>query len=180
MKKKIGTLLALSLVLAVAMTAALAEDSATPILIDGVEFNMDMDQVMQLVNRSNPEIDSEQTHGGVEFMELEYEHVYDPDGFAADIKFLFVGNSLVAIHYDMADGTSYDNVRTTLANTYGEAVPFDASKIGSGRYAVDDDGDLKHCQEMIEAGNLIIVLEHDNDGDVDVTFLDMGAAYINS
>ena len=180
MKKKIGTLLALSLVLAVAMTAALAEDSATPILIDCVEFNMDMDQVMQLVNRSNPEIDSEQTRGGVEFMELEYEHVSDPDGFAADIKFLFVGNSLVAIHYDMADGTSYDNVRTTLANTYGEAVPFDASKIGSGRYAVDDDGDLKHCQEMIEAGNLIIVLEHDNDGDVDVTFLDMGAAYINS
>ena len=180
MKKMIGTLLALSLVLAVAMTAALAEDSPTPILIDGVEFNMDMDQVMQLVNRSNPEIDSEQTRGGVEFMELEYEHVSDPDGFAADIKFLFVGNSLVAIHYDMADGTSYDNVRTTLANTYGEAVPFDASKIGSGRYAVDDDGDLKDCQEMIEAGNLIIVLEHDNDGDVDVTFLDMGAAYINS
>jgi hypothetical protein len=180
MKKMIGTLLALSLVLAVAMTAALAEDSPTPILIDGVEFNMDMDQVMQLVNRSNPEIDSEQTRGGVEFMELEYAHVSDPDGFAADIKFLFVGNSLVAIHYDMADGTSYDNVRTTLANTYGEAVPFDASKIGSGRYAVDDDGDLKDCQEMIEAGNLIIVLEHDNDGDVDVTFLDMGAAYINS
>ena len=180
MKKLIGTLLILSLAFAVAITAALAEEPATPILIDGVEFNMDMDQVMQLVNRPNPEIDSERTRGGVEFTELKYEHVSDPDGFAADIKFLFVGNSLVAIHYDMADGSSYENVRVALVSTYGEAVPFDAAKIGSGRYAIDDDGDLKDCQEMIEAGNLIIVLERDHDGDVDVTFLDMAAAYINS
>lgn len=180
MKKLIGTLLILSLAFAVAITAALAEEPATPILIDGVEFNMDMDQVMQLVNRPNPEIDSERTRGGVEFTELEYEHVSDPDGFAADIKFLFVGNSLVAIHYDMADGSSYENVRVALVSTYGEAVPFDAAKIGSGRYAIDDDGDLKDCREMIEAGNLIIVLERDHDGDVDVTFLDMAAAYINS
>ena len=180
MKKLIGTLLALSLVFAVAITAVLAEDSATPILIDGVEFNMEMDQVMQHVNRPNPEIDSERTRGGVEFQELEYEHVSDPDGFAADIKFLFVGNSLVAIHYDMADSNSYENVRAALVSKYGETVPFNAAKIGSGRYAVDDDGDLKDCREMIEAGTLIIVLERDHDGDVEVTFLDMAAAYINS
>ena len=80
----------------------------------------------------------------------------------------------------MADGSSYENVRVALVSTYGEAVPFDAAKIGSGRYAIDDDGDLKDCREMIEAGNLIIVLERDHDGDVDVTFLDMAAAYINS
>ena len=59
-------------------------------------------------------------------------------------------------------------------------LPFDAAKIGNGKYAVDDAGDLKDCREMIEAEGVTVVLEQDHDGDVDVTFLDLTAAYINN
>ena len=180
MKKLIETLLVLSLVLTVAMSAALAESSGSPTFMNGVQFNMDMDQVMQLVNLPNPEIDRERTRGGTEFWELEYEHVTTDDGFNADIKFLFVGNSLVAIHYDMSDGTRYDDVKASLVRMYGEAVPFNSAKIGNGKYAVDDDGDLRKCREMIEADGLTIILEEDHDGDVDVTILDPTASYINA
>ena len=44
--------------------------------------------------------------------------------------------------------------------------------------AIDDDGDLKDCKEMIVGNGVTIVLEQDDDGDVDVTFLDPIAAYI--
>ena len=177
MKKMMAVLAALAMVFVVA-TAALAEGSA-PTLIKGVQFNMDMDQVMQAMNLPNPEIDSERNRGTTEFWELEYEHITSDEGFAADAKFLFVGNSLVAIHYDMADGTRYEDVKAALVRVYGEAVPFDAAKIGNGKYVIDDDGDLRDCREMIEADeSLIIVLEQDKDGDIDVTFLDMTAAYI--
>jgi len=178
MKKLIATLLALALTLTAA--AVLAEETAAPAFMNGVMFNMDMDQVMELVNLPNPEIDSERDHGATEFWELEYEHVRTDDGFSADLKFIFVGNGLVAIHYDMADGTGYDNVKAALAAVYGEPVPFDAAKIGNARYVIDDDGDLKDCREMIEAEGVTVVLELDHDGDVDVTILDPAAAYINN
>jgi len=118
--------------------------------------------------------------GATEFYELEYENVTGADGFAADIKYLFVGNGLVAIHFDMADGTRYEKVMADLVSTYGEAVPFDAAKIGNGKYAIDDDGELEDCKEMIETEYVTIVIEQDKDGDVDVTFLDPTAAYINA
>lgn len=180
MKKALATLLALTLVMTVAATAALAEESAPLAFTNGVQFNMDMDQVMQLVNQPNPEIDKERTRGSVEFWELEYEHIIGGDGLNADIKFIFVGNSLVAIHYDMEDGSNYESVKETLVKTYGETIPFDAAKIGNGRFVIDDDGDLKDCKEMIVRDDVIVVLEQDHDGDMDVTILDPTAAYINN
>ena len=179
MKKLIAALLTLTLVFAVS-AISLAEEPAAPELVNGVRFNMDMDQVMGLMNLPNPEIEKEKNRGTTEFWELEYEHVTGVDGFAADITFCFVGNSLVAIRYDMADGVGYEKVKADLTQEYGEAVPFDATKIGNGRYVIDDDGDLRECREMIEAEGLTIVLERDNDGDVEVTFLDPTAAYINN
>ena len=179
MKKILATLTALVMVFAVA-AAALAEEPADPVLYGGVKFNMDMEQVMEIVNLPNPEIEQEKTRGTTEFYELEYEDVTDSQGLTADIKFLFVGNSLVAVHYDMEDGTSYETVKALLTGAYGDAVPFDAAKIGNGRYAIDDDGDLKDCREMIEAQGVTIVLEQDHDGDMDITQLDPTAAYINN
>ena len=178
MKKTLAILAALVMVFAA--TAVLAEEPQGPVFAGGVQFNMDMDQVMELVNLPNPEIDREKTRGTVEFYELEYEHVVGDDGFVADVKFVFVGNGLVAIHYDMADGTSYEAVKAQLTAVYGEAVPFDAAKIGNGRFVIDDDGDVKDCREMIEADGVTFVLEQDRDGDVDVTILDPTAAYINN
>lgn len=178
MKKVLAILTAAVMMFAVG-AAALAEENV-PTFINGVQFNMDMDQVMGLVNLPNPEIEQELTRGTTEFYELEYEHVTTDDGFRADLKFSFVGNSLIAIHYDMAEGTGYDNIKDALTRIYGEAVPFDAAKIGNARYVIDDDGDLKDCYEMIEAEGVTIVLELDHDGDVDVTILDPTAAYINN
>jgi hypothetical protein len=80
----------------------------------------------------------------------------------------------------MADGTDYEKVKATLVKDASEAVAFDAAKIGNGKFAIDDDGDLKDCKEMIEREGLTIILEQDKDGDVDVTFLDPAAAYINA
>ena len=181
MKKTLAILAALVMVFAA--TAALAEGSAKVTFSGNVQFNMDMDQVMETLKDvipTNPEIEKEKTHGPVEFWELEYENVATGDGYVADIKYLFVGNGLVAVHYDMADGTSYEKVKAQLVDAYGEAVPFDAAEIGNARYAIDDDGDLKDCKEMVKADGLTFVLEQDHDGDVEVTILDPTAAYINN
>lgn len=187
MKKVFAILTALAMVFT--MAAAMAEgtaaeetvvETANPVFYGNVQFSMDMEQVMENVNKPNYEIDQEKTRGAVVFYELEYEHVTGEDGFAADVTYLFVGNSLVAIHFDMADGITYDKVKSQLTEAYGKAVPFDAAKIGNGKYAVDDDGDLKDAKEMIEAEGVTIILEQDHDGDVDVTFLDPAAAYINN
>ncbi len=177
MKKTIAILAAL--VLAIAAAAALAE-TAAPEFTNGVQFNMDMDQVIQLINQPGYEIDSEKTRGTAEFWELEYENVNDPAGFRADVKYLFVGNGLVAIHYDMADNVTYDQVKAAFTQTYGEAVPFDAAKIGNGKYAVDDDGILNDCKEMIVTDTLAVVLEQDHEGEAGATILDLTAAYINN
>ena len=179
MKKIFSILAVLAMILTLA-TGALAAETAAPSFTGGVQFNMDMTQVMEIVNRKNYEIDREKTRGSVEFYELEYEHVTDEEGFTADVTYLFVGNSLVAIHFDMADNVTYDQVKAALTATYGEAVPFDAAKIGNGRYAIDDDGDVKECKEMILADGVMIVLEEDHDGEVNVTILDPTAAYINN
>ena len=181
MKKTLAILAVLVMVFAA--TASLAEEPAKMTFSGGVEFNMDMDQVMGLMkelNLPNPEIDREKTRGPVEFWELEYEHVTDSEGYTADVKYLFVGNGLVAVHYDMADGTSYEKVKAQLTGAYGEAVPFNAAEIGNAKYVIDDDGDLKDCKEMIKTDLVTIVLEQDHDGDVDITFLDPTAAYIHN
>lgn len=181
MKKTLAILAALVMVFAA--TAVLAEDSAKVTFSGNVQFNMDMDQVMELLkelNLTNPEIEKEKTRGPVEFWELEYENVATGDGYIADVKYLFVGNGLVAVHYDMEDGTSYEKVKTQLVDAYGEAVPFNAAEIGNAKYAIDDDGDLKDCTEMVKADGLTFVLEQDHDGDVEVTILDPTAAYINN
>ena len=183
MKKLIATLVALMMVLGVA-ACALAEEGTEPTFAGNVQFNMDMDQVMErvesMVTPAKKEIEGPKMRGATEFYELEYENATGADGFAADIKYLFVGNGLVAVHFDMADGTRYEKVMADLVSTYGEAVPFDAAKIGNGKYAIDDDGELEDCKEMIETEYVTIVIEQDKDGDVDVTFLDPTAAYINA
>ena len=183
MKKLIATLVALMMVLGVA-ACALAEEETRQTIVGNVQFDMDMDQVMQqvesLLTTTKKAIEGPKMRGTTEFYELEDEDVDDAEGSPADIKYLFVGNGLVAVHLDMADGTDYEKVKATLVKDASEAVPFDAAKIGNGKFAIDDDGDLKDCKEMIEREGLTIILEQDKDGDVDVTFLNPAAAYINA
>ena len=184
MKKLIATLMALVMVFAAASFSLAEEETGKPVFAGNVEFDMDMEQVEELVDAiatfTKKEIEGPKMRGTTEFYELEYEDVTDEQGFAADLKYFFVGNGLVAIHFDTKDGTDYEAVKADLAAIYGEAVPFDAANIGNGKYVIDDDGDLEDCKEMIEAEGVTIILEQDKDGDVDVTFLDPTAAYINN
>ena len=181
MKKLISALLAL--MLALGMTAALAEDAETPTFICGVQFNMNMDQVQELLAQADlnyPEFDVEHTRSGLAFEQLEYEHAVDENGRGVDIRFSFIGNSMIAIHYDMADGVRYDDIRADLVSSFGEPVPFSPEKIGNARFVIDDDGDLRNCREMFEGKGMTIVLEQDHDEDVDITIFDPTAAYINN
>lgn len=174
MKKMLAILMALAMVFAAA--AATAEESSFTFR-DAVTFGMNMDQVMA-AETGRYEIDSEHTHGPVNFDELEYEHVM-VDNKPADLKYLFVGNELVAIRVNFEErAVSFEQARADLAALYGEAAPVDLSKLANGIYAVDDDGRLEAKAEAIVSGNLMIIIEEDED-DVDVTFVDLNAAYLN-
>ena len=174
MKKMLAILMALAMVFAAA--AATAEESSFTFR-DAVTFGMNMDQVMA-AETGRYEIDSEHTHGPVNFDELEYEHVM-VDNKPADLKYLFVGNELVAIRVNFEErAVSFEQARADLAALYGEAAPVDLSKLANGIYAVYDDGRLEAKAEAIVSGNLMIIIEEDED-DVDVTFVDLNAAYLN-
>ena len=181
MKKLISALMVLIMAFAVA-SCAMAEEESKTVLAGNVRFGMDREQVEQqadkLLNSKEKESEGPKKRGSIGFYELEYEDAATDYGFLADIKYFFVDNGLVAVHFDAADNTGYDAVREKLIQAYGEAVSFSAAKVGNGRYVIDDDGELDDCREMIEAEGVIIVLERDDDGGVDVTFLDPSASYL--
>ena len=174
MKKMIAILTVL--VVAVTGAAALAEDQAFTFR-NGITFQMNMDQVMEK-ETGRYEIEKEHSRGGTGFWELEYEHTSE-NNVPADLKYLFVGNELVAIriNYETRD-ISYAQVKANLTAEFGEAAPVDLALLNNGIYAVDDDGRLERNAEAIVSGNLMIILELDED-DIDVTFVDLNAAYVN-
>ena len=55
----------------------------------------------------------------------------------------------------------------------------DLAKLGNGIYAVDDDGRLEGRAEAIISGNVMIIIEADEE-DVNVIYIDLNAAYINA
>ena len=172
-------LMALVIVVMVALTgivcAAGAEETFT--FRNGIHFGMNMDQVIAAETARYHEIDNEHTHGHVTFGELEYEHVTE-NGARADLKYLFVGNELVAIRVNYEDrAISYNQLLADLTAQFGAAGPVDTQKLGNGIFAADDDGWLEGRAEAIESGDMMIILERDDD-DIDVTFIDLTAAYI--
>ena len=177
MKKMLAILMALAMVFAAA--AAMAEAS-TFALRNGVTFGMNMDQVMA-AETGRYEIDNEHTHGPVDFAELEYENVAieEAGNAPANLKYLFVGNELVAIRADFEErDITFDQVKADLTALSGEAGAVDLALLANGIYAVDDDGRLEGKAEAIVSGNLMIVIEQDED-DINVTFVDLNAAYVN-
>ena len=174
MKKTFSILLALALILTAA--ASLAE--GTPFSFrSGVTFGMSMNDVIAAETVRYDEIDRDRTHGPVEFIELEYEHITE-NGVRADLKCFFAGDALAAIRvsYETRD-ISFRQVEADLTAKYGAAVPVDLNLLGNGIYAVDDDGRLERNAEAILFGNVMIILEQDGD-DIDVTFVDLNASYI--
>ena len=171
-------ILAIVMALAMVFTAAtvLAEENAFTFR-SGVTFGMNMDQVME-TETGLYEIDSEHTRGPVTFDELEYEHVSVNDK-PADLTYLFVGNELVAIRIDLEEyAATFDQVKADLTAKYGESAPVDLARLGNGIYAVDDDGRFEGRAEAIISGNVMIIIEADEE-DVNVIYVDLNAAYIN-
>ncbi len=177
MKKLIAILSALCLLCTAA--AVLGESAAPFTFRNGVTFGMNMDDVIAAENSKYYEIDNERTHGPVEFWELEYEHITENNA-RADLTYLFVGNELVAIRlgYETRD-IRYEQVKADLTAKYGEPVALDLAKLANGVYAVDDDGRPEGRTEAWVAGNLMVVTEVDHD-DIDVTYVDLGAGYVNA
>ena len=174
MKKILAIVMALAMVFAAA--TVLAEEN-TFTFRNGVTFGMNMDQVMA-VETGRYEIDSEHTRGPVTFDELEYEHE-SVDGKPADLTYLFVGNEQVAIRVNLEEhAATFDQVKAELTAKYGESAPVDLATLNNGIYAADDDGRLEGKAEAITFGNVMIIIEADED-DVDVTYVDLNAAYIN-
>ena len=175
MKKTLAILMVLAMVFTA--MAALAEEKAFTFR-NGITFGMNMDQVMA-AESGRYEIDNEHTHGPVDFAELEYEHVM-VNNKPADLKYLFVGNELVAIRVDFEErAVSFDQAKADLTALAGEAAPVDLAKLANGIYAVDDDGRLEVKAEAIVSGNVMIIIEEDED-EVNVTFVDLNAAYVNA
>ena len=175
MKKILAIVMALAMVFAAA--TVLAEEN-TFTFRNGVTFGLNMDQVMDMETGAY-EIENEHTRGRVTFYELEYEHT-TVDDKPADLTYLFVGNELVAIRVDLEEyAATFDQVKAALTEQYGESAPVDLAKLGNGIYAVDDDGRLEGRAEAIISGNVMIIIEADEE-DVNVIYIDLNAAYINA
>ena len=143
----------------------------------GASFGKSMQEMIAVLGRTDYEIDQEHTHGSVTFTELEYENA-SRDGMHADEHYLFVEDKLVAIRICFENNVvTFDSVVADLAKIYGEAREPDLAVLANGIYAVDDDGKLEGRALAITAGNMMIVIEEDED-EVEVTYIDLTAAYI--
>ena len=138
---------------------------------------MNMDDAIAAIGRADYEIDNENTSGPVSFTDLEYDNA-SVNGMHADEHYLFVGNELVAIRvcFDKK-AVSFDEAVARVSGMYGEAADVDLAVLANGIYAVDDDGKLEGKAAAVVSGDLMIVIEEDED-EVEVTYIDLTAAYI--
>ena len=141
-------------------------------------FGMNMDDVIAAVALADYEIENELAQGPVTFSELKYDNV-EVDGKKADTHYLFVGNELVAVRVCFKDGAvTFDQAVADLAEVHGQgAIDVDWAALGNGVYAVSKDGKLEGRAAAIAADGLMIVIGELPD-EVEVTFLDLAAAYI--
>ena len=175
MKKLLAIVMTLCLMISV---AAFAEESAPFVIKDGITFGMNQKDLTAAFGGARYETDVENTHGGVSFIEMELEN-QTVNGLQADVKYLLSDDQLAAVHVDYKEFPGiYDKVKATLAEAYGESAPVDTTLLGKGIFAVDDDGRLDDPAECWISGNVMIILEKDYDGDVDVFLVDLAAAYI--
>ena len=174
MKKAVAALLALCLMIS---AAVLAEEAAAPFTIrEGITFGMSRNDLTAALNGVRYEIDKEDTRIGLIFTQVEVEHT-TVNGLRADVQYLLLSDRLAAVRVEYDDDRGvYDQVRSLLTGTYGEASAVDAAALGNAIYAVDDDGRLDSRAECWTAGNVAIVLEMDED-EATVTLVDLTAAF---
>ena len=140
MKKAIAALLALCLMLS---AAALAGEAAPFTIREGITFGMSRNDLTAALNGVRYEIDKEDTRIGLIFTQVEVEHT-TVNGLRADVQYLLLSDRLAAVRVEYDDDRGvYDQVRSLLTGTYGEASAVDAAALGNAIYAVDDDGRLE-------------------------------------
>ncbi len=174
--KKLFTLLTFLCLLCSA--AALAEDTAAPFTFrNGVSFGMSESEVLAAEGNVSAKQDRERVKG-VQLDELKIKHAQD-NGHEAKLEYYFLEGKLVAalIEYDDDHGPSYDEVKSALTETYGEASALDLNTLGKGIYLLDDDAKLgKHTDAFLK-GTVLIVM-HQDDDEVEVGYFDLTASYL--
>lgn len=174
MKKLMVVLTVLCLVFSM---TALAEGNAFT-FPNGAQFGMTQDEVIATEGNARYEVDTEHTRGSVTFTEVEYENV-DIDGMKCDVAYLFLDGKLVAIRADYDDkANTFENAEKYLTEQFGEGQELDLKTLGNGVYAVDDDGHPEAKAKAWVGDGFTVVLEEDDDGDIDVTVVDLTADYI--
>ena len=174
MKKLLVVLTVLCLIFSM---AAMAEGEPFTIR-NGVQFGMTQDEVTATEGDARYEVDNERTLGSVTFTEVEYENATIGDG-KGDVTYLFLDNKLVAIRVDFdKKANNFEAAEKYLTETFGEGQDLDLKTLGNGVYAVDDDGHPEAKAKAWTGDGFTVVLEEDEDGDIDVTYVDMNADYI--
>lgn len=174
MKKLLVVLTVLCLVFSM---AAMAEGD-TFAFRNGVQFGMTQNEVTTTEGNARYEVDTEHTHGSVTFTEVEYENV-NGDGVKSDVTYLFLDDKLVAIRVDFdKKDNSFEDAEKYLTEKFGEGQELDLKALGNGVYAVDDDGQPEAKAKVWTGDGFAVVLEKDDDGDIDVTYVDLTADYI--
>ena len=178
MKKLFAILISLCLL---CTAFAAAADGNEPFAFEnGVKFGMTQDEVIAAEGNRNYKKDTEHTHGPVTFAELEYEDIIDEATNAkADRKYLFVDGKLAAVRMEYeTKHIAYETLKEKLG-ARGEFAVLDTAALGNGIFAVDDDGTPEKNVLAFADGNVMVVLELDDEGDdIDVTFVDLTASYI--
>ena len=176
MKKVFAIVLTLCLMIS---AAACAEGTVLFAVKEGVTFGMSQNELIAGLGSARYELDVEHTRAGFTFYEVEMEH-QTVNGLQADVHYYFNNDRLAAVNVDYKEypGT-YDQVKALLTQTYGESSPVDMARLGNGVYAADDDGRLEGRTECWITGDVMIIVERDHDGDVDVHLIDLAAEYIH-
>ena len=174
MKKLLAVLTVLCLIFSM---AAMAEGEPFTIR-NGAQFGMTQNEVTATEGDARYEVDTEHTRGPVTFTEVEYENATIGDG-KGDVTYLFLEDKLVAVRVDFDKKVnSFESAEKYLTENFGEGQELDLKTLGNGVYAVDDDGHPEVKAKAWIADGFTIVLEEDDDGDIDVTYVDTTADYI--
>ena len=174
MKKLLAVLTVLCLIFSMAVMA----EGESFTIRNGGQFGMTQDEVTATEGDARYEVDNERTLGSVTFTEVEYENATIGDG-KGDVTYLFLDNKLVAIRVDFdKKANNFEAAEKYLTETFGEGQDLDLKTLGNGVYAVDDDGHPEAKAKAWTGDGFTVVLEEDDDGDIDVTYVDMNADYI--
>ena len=180
MKKLFAVMMALCLALcAVSFAEETAAAPKAPVQITpDISFGMSLEEVQKILGSKVHEKKTERTRAGLAFTKLEVEDER-VNTFEADVDYLFLNGKLAAVKVDFEGKNKGVKaaMEEKLNAEYGAAAPVDPSALGKAVYAIDDDGEIEGVAEAWNADPVVIVLEQDHDGEVEMTAVDVSAIF---